>query len=407
MGYQIRVLYTVGLAALLSLSVGCSETKFHTASSGTLLAARLAASEAPVQIAQVCKDGLANLGFTLDHGSIYKMTSTGACASDQVGYIEQIQTIDVSATNACARFENAQLSQDFSDITQHSSAPHCATYGRCESGPPRDVMRGTMLWIAKCEGQVSAFHDFLEALRGVGQVGKMRGDLGALFPQVTTRNGYTIPQISVYSDGAIGSVDDLVREAAQITAPCPANDHIVEIASVCSVGCYRPDQVLLTSARGEYTAIADAKAARLPKIAVLTASSSANQPRLTDALVGNYLASLKDEAETLVTFTTDSGLSVVVTRNHPLVDGEGVMREASDLKIDDALLSAQGRTEKIVAREERAYFGKVYNVSPLSPAPEDNLVVAQGLVSGSHNYQVGLHRLINHQVLRARLAQGF
>jgi hypothetical protein len=96
-----------------------------------------------------------------------------------------------------------------------------------------------------------------------------------------------------------------------------------------------------------------------------------------------------------------------VTANHPLVDGAGVMREASTFKVGEPLVRVNGTRDPIVDIGKEDFFGKVYNVAPVSPAPEDNLVVSEGLINGSHNYQTVLRAQLNRQILRTQLSKGF
>jgi hypothetical protein len=229
-----------------------------------------------------------------------------------------------------------------------------------------------------------------------------------LFPLVLL-NGSAIDNAPApaVTTGQVTSVDELAQYTAQVGDPCPAPADVAPIDTVCSSGCYRADQRLLTAADGKYQPILAAKEANTPTIAVLSRASTLEAPLYVNAKVGRYVASVEDDKETLLTFSTASGARLTVTTNHPLVDGAGFMREASSFKVGEPLVRVDGARDPIVGIGKENFFGKVYNVAPISAAPEDNLVVSEGLINGSHNYQTVLRAQLNRQILRSNLSKGF
>ena len=166
-------------------------------------------------------------------------------------------------------------------------------------------------------------------------------------------------------------------------APCMGTRHVL---GMCFLrGCYTPDQRLLFG--GKYQTISHA--ALHVYTATVTALSPdwqlGENPTLVEEAVEHFVVG--DEKQDVLRVVTDSGLSVEVTQNHPLVDAEGNVVEARSLKAGEThVLTAQGPAlvSQIVAR---AYNGKVWNVEPKGMETHANLLVAEGFISGSIRFQ--------------------
>ena len=86
------------------------------------------------------------------------------------------------------------------------------------------------------------------------------------------------------------------------------------------------------------------------------------------------------------------------------MNGEGFMLEASKFKIGDSLVKLDGSLDPIVSIDADAqFFGKVYNISPVSNNDHENIVVAQGFLNGSQKYQKKAFGEINRLVLRSNI----
>lgn len=168
--------------------------------------------------------------------------------------------------------------------------------------------------------------------------------------------------------------------------------------TVCQQGCYPKGQKVKFD-KGRYLDIADAVANDAKFVTVINPNSSLSQPEFKQIEVASYTADPKPAEQSLLEFKTESGKSIIVTPNHFLVVGDGRVIEAQLIQPDQSLLNQFGKPEKIVEiRENKEFFGRTYNVAPKSHDPLDNIVVAQGFLSGSHRYQTGTISALNRKI---------
>jgi hypothetical protein len=156
----------------------------------------------------------------------------------------------------------------------------------------------------------------------------------------------------------------------------------------CEVGCYTPDQ-LISFTEGDLP-IGDVVDGVTPVTGVVTLANDATFDSLTTKSqpIEAFTRSFKDFKETIYTLRTASDGSLSVTPGHPIVNGDGFMTEASRFKVGDKLVKADGTLDPVIAIEVNdTYFGKVYNVSPKSNQPTENIVIAQGYLNGSQKFQ--------------------
>jgi hypothetical protein len=95
-----------------------------------------------------------------------------------------------------------------------------------------------------------------------------------------------------------------------------------------------------------------------------------------------------------------------ITPNHPLLSNDGNVRQASEFKVGDLLVRADGTSDQIVSIEKEKYFGKVYNLDPNSKSLLGKLILAEGYVNGSSYYQNQELSKLNRILLRENLSLG-
>lgn len=181
-----------------------------------------------------------------------------------------------------------------------------------------------------------------------------------------------------------------------VNAPCD-NWHIV---AFCVAACYTGDQMV--KFLDGYTPILNALKERKPYLLGLRHTASVNHIQWAGLPVESYSQSLKDAEETIRYIETRQGSSLDVTLGHPIMLADGKMVLANDIHIGDRLLNAQGAAEDVITVQDRTFFGKVYNVAPISSHPLNNIIDAQGILVGSSKYQnlEELTKLTNRKVLR-------
>jgi len=84
---------------------------------------------------------------------------------------------------------------------------------------------------------------------------------------------------------------------------------------------------------------------------------------------------------------TSLGHSLEVTPDHPMVRASGIMAKASDLKVGDTLLEETGQTITIENIQESIRETVAWNVLPQDETRAGNVLVAEGLLTGSARFQ--------------------
>jgi len=182
----------------------------------------------------------------------------------------------------------------------------------------------------------------------------------------------------------------LVSDAAEtnfnapfdVNAPCDGN---WQIMAFCVASCYTPEQEILFGVG--YLPVVTASASRQDNLITLTADSREDALHFQETPVESYTISFRDGNETILALSTQSGGNLRVTPNHPMVLAGGIVKPAADLVPGDLLIQMSGDLDPITSIGTSRYFGKVYNVAPDSNDPLENILVAQGFLSGSANYQ--------------------
>ncbi len=251
---------------------------------------------------------------------------------------------------------------------------------------------GRILWLVKCQRPFIS----REVVRVAG--GVFEGESAVMFflqlYGIVTENGryvskdlqsgkrqfYPLIANAAATAAWIGPVSESTSCAAG--APIPSNYHWI---ADCLSSCYKPTGQL---SFGDRTmAIGEARAQGRSEISVLSAESTLEQPVQTTIPLGYYVESFQDTWHDLIRLKTLSGGVLEVTDNHPLLDQNGVMKEAMMFNLADSLVTARGELDPIVEIEEERWFGKVMNLQPASEHKTHNIVIAGGYLSGSSWYQ--------------------
>lgn len=169
----------------------------------------------------------------------------------------------------------------------------------------------------------------------------------------------------------------------------------------CKSSCFAPEVRVFFE--DSYLAMKDAYEKRPEKIKVAKESSSFDRMVFELQKVKEWTASIRSEPYVLRTFLTESGRTLRVTGNHPLVTADGYFREAKDIAAGDLLVNADGTPEEVISASDATYFGKVYNVQPEGTSAKGNVIVAEGFLSGTAFVQNEGYEFINERVFRSEL----
>jgi hypothetical protein len=157
------------------------------------------------------------------------------------------------------------------------------------------------------------------------------------------------------------------------------------VVAYCESGCYAPDQSLRFS-DGDVN-IVDAMKAGRDDLVTLSPDATLDALTTQTSKVARYTTEIRDAENVIYTLTTASGGSLSVTSEHPILTSEGRLVQAQKLAKGDALLKADGTSDPITRIEKTTRFGKVYNITPVSPEPVANILIAQGYLVGSARFQ--------------------
>ena len=214
----------------------------------------------------------------------------------------------------------------------------------------------------------------------------------------TTETGYRV----IYSNpkNYIPPFDQILANPDTTACNIP-EDYI--IAGWCRESCYTPDQKL-AFVEGDVEILA-AKEFKLNNIITLSPEATLESVQNNDEVfkvsqLFAYVVSPKVKEHIVYDFVMKSGGKLTVTDNHPLLNGAGIMKVAADFSLGESLMLENGKADEIVSAESRTYIGKVYNVEVDSTDKMENIVVAQGYLSGASRYQNELTKLLNRQTLR-------
>lgn len=157
------------------------------------------------------------------------------------------------------------------------------------------------------------------------------------------------------------------------------------VTAYCESGCYAPDQSLRFS-DGDVN-IVDAMKAQRDDLVTLTSDATLDDLATQTSRVYSYTADIRDAEQVLYQITTASGGALRVTDEHPVLTSEGRLVKAEKLRVGDQLLKADGTPDLITGIVKEDYFGKVYNIKPVSRERVSNVLIAQGYLVGSARFQ--------------------
>ena len=185
-------------------------------------------------------------------------------------------------------------------------------------------------------------------------------------------------------------------------SPCEVIPKGYKIVFFCASGCYSPEQSLLFP--GGAQSIVEAMGKGYKSVMTLSSSSTIEEPKMKESRISQFITDVVPGRQELLNFEMASGGKLRVTKNHPLVDSSGSVRQAATLKTGDFLVKSGGELDLISNITEEVVFGKVYNVGVDSADPREQIVVAQGYLNGALYYQNQGVKDLNRQLLRTSVA---
>jgi hypothetical protein len=186
----------------------------------------------------------------------------------------------------------------------------------------------------------------------------------------------------VFSNGRAGGGSGDYDVPVRAEKPC--NNNLIK-QGFCYTGCYAPSQKM--DFFGEVSEISHAYSKNIQEVNALSADSRSDDILMNFApqKIKSYVAG--ETKEDLIHFTSDLGNQLSVTFDHPLVGISGNIIKAKDLHEGNYLLAADGRLARIISKRIVPFEGKVWNIRPLSQNKRENILIADGILTGSHRFQ--------------------
>jgi hypothetical protein len=176
--------------------------------------------------------------------------------------------------------------------------------------------------------------------------------------------------------------------------------------AICTSSCYTPSERLLFSSG--YIPIKEALELRSTArasagVVTLKGGSTTNNLHFEVHPVEAYTKSVTATIHAVMTFKMASGGSLTVTDNHPLVTGEGLLKEANNIEVGESLIRVDGSLDRVTTIERGKYKGKVYNLRPKTTEKIGNIIIAEGYLSGSSWYQNEGYDEMNKIIFRSSI----
>jgi hypothetical protein len=291
--------------------------------------------------------------------------------------------------------------QEIGTLSQVLPGP--AVLERCDDDSLGDSeARGRVEWFARCHPEI-----IIAAERGLAGESISETDAFGEFYRDMMYKFDGTQWVPRYTHSKYPSFINPETMATWREAPTNKDSQCVPIPAgfiwkaSCRSSCYAPEQQILFP-EGLF-AIKQAFEQKLPSVMVVDEESTMEKVTLSPIKLSHYTISRKDGKQEILVFRTLSGGKLKVTPNHPLLDQEGIIREASSFKAGDSLIRLQGGRDLIVSIEPETFFGRVYNLAPRTESLVNNIVVAEGFLSGSELYQNEFNDQMNRRIFRATL----
>jgi len=151
----------------------------------------------------------------------------------------------------------------------------------------------------------------------------------------------------------------------------------------CEAGCYTPEQKVMFD--GAYTGIMNAYDAGANTVTALTEGSTLRNMSFAEQPIHTYVAG--ETTETIFVLKDQQGDTLKVTSEHPLVRADGSLVKARMLQPGDVLAKADGDVARLTEVTTLPFSGMVWNVQPASHNKTENILAAEGFLTGSVRFQ--------------------
>lgn len=301
------------------------------------------------------------------------------CPKNFIGFIKR--TFNYKESFICKNGADEPLR---TTIINHNDDNRCepfTTSGRCGGDKvSASQVNGRRAWVNKCKDHPAISFFF-----------KLGGE-----KVYTSKNHYP-----TFGYTRNGKVTKTWVAPTSSSASCQIPEG-VRMVGICTAGCFTQDQRVLF-AGNEYIGIKKAFEGDAQEVMTVSPGSFFEDIQLIAEKIGNFVVDVAPAKQTILEFHTAGGGSLQVTEGHPMLTADGRLVEAVKLKAGDSLVLYNGQADRIVERKSFEVFDRVYNLYPETKNLLQNLIVAEGFLTGSAYYQSEGNEHMGRIILRHSL----
>lgn len=388
--------HSTGLYTACSADCGGLQSLIYECrnNSGQKVADSFCAGQIQLEKTRLC-DGNPSAVRRTDVTTVAEQDNTSKkCAKNEIGVVMQSRDKITTKTYACINHK-VDLESSVVEYTPWVEERYCRDYVayRCNGDSlSNSQAHGRYEWMVKCSSEVPMLKEFLENFDNV-KAGNFTIDSSrSLYP--TFMNSSTKPE-------------KMWKAPVVKTASCSIPEGVY-IAAVCVSSCAIPQEKVLAGNMGKMNPVEFVKALgeNYDRVATMTKNSSLSDRKLKASKVEQWVTELVDTEQPVLVFTMESGKTLSITPNHPLLRQDGSMDTAEKFKAGDSLVALGGGLDPIRSIESLMYYGKVYNVFVKSSVPQENILVTNGYLNGSAFFQNEGAGNMNKSLLRKKLTKG-
>tara|TARA_Y100001958_G_scaffold159559_1_gene161676 strand:- start:641 stop:3586 length:2946 start_codon:yes stop_codon:yes gene_type:complete len=328
-------------------------------------------------------------------------SETKMCPKNEIGKVFTQREVTTTRSYACIDHKVALASEE-KTYGEWTEIKHCKQYVayRCSGDSlSKGAALGRYHWMQKCRKEVKAIDEFLEEFDSFA--GTYRGLETLVF-----KNKEVYPTFAYSRKGREYHWKAPMNPGSSCWVP-----ENLFVAAVCTASCATPEQKILTATSAserdwEYRSFLDNWQEDVKYVATMSNQKNMESKHMTLTKVNQWITELYDTENEVLTFETQSGGTLTVTTNHPILTEEGSMKLASDFKEGEFLVRHGGLLDQIVSITPSVHVGKVYNLYVESSDPKSNVVSTNGFLNGTAFFQNEGSEMMNHEVLRKQLTRG-
>ncbi len=327
-------------------------------------------------------------------------SSSVACPSNQIGTVSKTRTVTTTKAYAC--IDHAVQLESTNVVpgawVEEKYCKELVAHRCSQDSLSNEDANGRFKWLLKCAPSVPAIADFLAGFEGYEKMTKYKQENLLL-------NGRIVYPTFMNANGKPWIAPK--KESASCAVPEGAY-----IATVCLASCSTPEQMILSQEGNggtgnlKYATFINAWNDKFKFVGTLASNSSMSSKTVQKTLVDQWVTELVDGNHEMLEFVAQSGQTLRLTPNHPILTADGTMKLAGDWKVGDSLVKLGGNEDKVVAIRKFNHYGKVYNLFVKSADLKHNIVVTNGYLNGTAFFQNEGAVNMNKQLFRKAMIKG-